>query len=171
MSRDTVTVFQEKLLPGAGFETGDFVEEKGVGGATVERLVYRSTLRVLLPVQCRGRLGFRTRPTIEEAFFGQPFHFFPNDGGPEPILAPNRGNGHHSCFVKPERILVYPGHWDLFCPISTFSSLKIRRVPDASSRWPAASNSAHTAVCSLVLPVCQSPLFFFSFFILRRMGK
>ena len=35
MSRDTV--FQE-IRPGAGFETGDFVKEKGVGGATVERL-------------------------------------------------------------------------------------------------------------------------------------
>ena len=31
------TAFQE-IWPGAGFKTGDFVEEKGVGGATVERL-------------------------------------------------------------------------------------------------------------------------------------
>ena len=31
-------VFQE-VRPEAGFETGDFVKEKGVGGATVERLV------------------------------------------------------------------------------------------------------------------------------------
>ena len=29
--------FQE-IRPGAGFETGDFVQEKGVGGATAERL-------------------------------------------------------------------------------------------------------------------------------------
>ena len=32
------TVFQ-KIRPGAGFETGDFVKEKLGGGATVERLV------------------------------------------------------------------------------------------------------------------------------------
>ena len=39
VSRDTV--FQE-IQSGAGFETGDFVKEKGVGGATVERL-YRAS--------------------------------------------------------------------------------------------------------------------------------
>ena len=39
VSRDTV--FPE-IRPGASFETGDFVrfvQEKGVGGATVERLI------------------------------------------------------------------------------------------------------------------------------------
>ena len=36
------TVFQE-VRPGLGFETGDFVEEKGVGGATVEGLWSAST--------------------------------------------------------------------------------------------------------------------------------
>ena len=40
-----VTVNQE-IRPGAGFKTVDFVKEKGVGWATVERLVggaYRNT--------------------------------------------------------------------------------------------------------------------------------
>ena len=37
MCRGTHTVFHE-IRPGASFETGDFVEEKGVGGTTVERL-------------------------------------------------------------------------------------------------------------------------------------
>ena len=32
------TIFQE-IRPGAGFKTGDFVKEKGVGGAAVERLL------------------------------------------------------------------------------------------------------------------------------------
>ena len=35
VSRDTI--FQE-IRPGAGFKTGGLVEEKGVGGATAERL-------------------------------------------------------------------------------------------------------------------------------------
>ena len=36
--RGTHTVFQD-IRPGAGFETGDFVQEK-LGGAAVERLGY-----------------------------------------------------------------------------------------------------------------------------------
>ena len=35
VSRDTVS---QEIRPGADFETGDLVKEKGVGGATVERL-------------------------------------------------------------------------------------------------------------------------------------
>ena len=51
VSRDTVF---EEIRPGAGFETADFVTEKCVGGATVERLVTavnisRVSLKNLLP--------------------------------------------------------------------------------------------------------------------------
>ena len=41
------TVFQD-IQSGVGFETGDFVKEKGVGGATVEPLLCLS-----FRVQCR----------------------------------------------------------------------------------------------------------------------
>ena len=50
-----LTVFQEIFTAGAGFKTGDFVKEKGVGGGdTVERLPPKKTKSAPLAVAWGG---------------------------------------------------------------------------------------------------------------------